>query len=107
MATLATQNIGTGGLGATYSPVTASDKVVPGDGTFLHVKNGSASSVTVELVTPQTVDGLAVADRQVSVPASGDRFIAVPDMYADRTDSGLATVNFLATTSVTVAVLRA
>lgn len=108
MATYATENIGTGGLAATYRTAALSDKVTPGDGTFLHVKNGSASAVTVTLVTPGTVDGLAVADRMVSVPATSDRFIAVPENpYINFADGGLAEIQFSAITSVTFAVLRA
>lgn len=108
MATYSTENIGTGGLAATYRAASASDKVAPGDGTFLHVKNGSATvALTVTLVTPGTVDGLPVGDRAVSVPVSADRFIAVPENpYMNYTD-GLAEIQFSATASVTFAVLRA
>lgn len=107
MATVATQSVGTGGLNATYSAATASDKVLPGSNTVLHVKNGGGGALTVTLVTPGTVDSLAVADRVVSVPAGEDRFISVPGgIYANRADGGLATVTFSPTTSVTFAVLR-
>ena len=107
MATVAAQPVPTGGLGATYSAASAEDKFVPGEGVILHVKNGGGSPCTVTLVTPGTVDSLAVADRTVSVPAAGERFIAAPgDYYANRSDGGLATVQFSPTTSVTFAVLR-
>ena len=107
MATFTTQNVGTGGLAATYAAVSASDKLVPGDGSFVHVKNASAAAVAVTLVTPQTVDGLLVDNRLVTVAAATDQFVAVPSgLYGNRADGGLATVEFSPITSVTAAVLR-
>lgn len=107
MATVATQNVGTGGLAAVYSAASASDKFTPGDGTALHVKNGGAGALTVTLVTPGTVDALAVADRAVTVAAGTDQFISAPStLYANRADGGLATVQFSPITSVTFAVIR-
>lgn len=107
MATRATESIGTAGLEATYHVAeVGGDKVAPGDGTFLHVVNGDAADKTVTLVTPQTVDTLAVADRAVVVTAGESRFIAVPGMYRDPAD-GLASLTWSAITSVTFAVLRA
>lgn len=107
MATVATQNVGTSGLEATYSAASASDKVLPGSSTVLHVKNGGGADTTVTLITPGTVDSLAVDNRAVVVTAGEDRFITVPsDLYANRADGGLATVTFSPTTSVTFAVLR-
>ena len=60
----------------TVPPLTASDRFqIPNNGTVqILVKNGAtASIITVE--TPSTVDGLAVADREVTVAADTDVII--------------------------------
>ena len=48
--------------------VTANTYLMPNDGrTTLHVKNATGSTCVVTIATPKTVDGLAVADRTVSI----------------------------------------
>jgi hypothetical protein len=114
VATLTTQTITAGGLSPTYAPAdVAGDKLKPGKTTFLHVKNEDVAAMTVTLATPATVDGLEIADRPVTVDAGDDQMIPVPDkdsmgrpLYGDPADSGLASVSYSATTSVTVAALR-
>lgn len=107
MATLTTQVMALAGLNPTYVAAAAGgDKIKPGDGVFLHVKNGDASSHTVTLVTPGDVEGLAVADRAVAVPAGQDRMIPVPvGLYRNPVD-GLASITYDAVTSVTVAAIQ-
>lgn len=106
MATVTTQSITNAGAATTYSAASpGGDRFLPADGTFLHVKNGSGSPITVTLVTPGTVDGLAITDRAVSVPATSERFIAVPDSLY-RSSDGLADITWSATTTVTFAVVR-
>lgn len=108
MATLAVQNITTAGIAPTYAAATATtgDRFLAADGTFLHVKNGGVASTSVVLTTPDTVDSdLDVEDRTISVPAAGERLIAVPDdLY--RASDGLGTVVCTPNTSVTLAVIR-
>lgn len=108
MATRATETIAATGTAATYHVATATtgDKVAAVDGTVLHVKNGSGVSTNVTLATPGTVEGLAIADRTVAVPAGQDRFIALSKVYRDPAD-GLATVVCDPAASVTFAVVRA
>lgn len=107
MATVNTQNITNLGTAATYSAASpGGDRFLPADGTFLHVKNGGGSPITVTLVTPGSVDGLAVADRPISVPAGSDRFIAAPSKLY-RSNDGLGDVTWSGTTSVTFAAIRA
>ena len=106
MATRTSESIPTAGLAPTYNAASAGgDKLAPGEGVFIHVKNGSASPITVTLATPQTVDTLAVADRTVSVPNAAERFIAVPNLYRDPAD-GLAAITWSAVTTVTFAAMR-
>jgi hypothetical protein len=107
VATLTTQTITAGGLSPTYAAASVSgDKLRPGKTTFLHVKNGDVASMTVTLATPGTVDGLAIADRAVTVGAGDDQMIPVTALYGDTSDSGLASVTYSAITSVTVAAIR-
>lgn len=108
MATRATETIAATGTEATYHAATATtgDKVAAVDGTVLHVKNGSGASTDVVLTTPGTVEGLAIADRTVAVPAGEDRFIALSKVYRDPAD-GLATFVCTPATTITFAVVRA
>jgi hypothetical protein len=88
---------------------TNGDTAPCGSGTFLLVKNASGSGITVTLTTPGVVDGrLAIADSTSPSIAltSGLGIIPLPaSLYADPT-TGLATINYSATGSVTVAVVR-
>lgn len=74
---LTVQDIVRTGLEATYS---AGDDVNghsfdnTGENVVLHVKNG-VTAVNVTIITPNTTDGLALADRVVTVPDSGERMI--------------------------------
>lgn len=103
MATLSKQVAGTSGLAVTLSAASGGGDLCPtGKGVFLLVKNGDGSSHTVTLATPDTVDGLAVADRVVTVAAGATEVIPLPDdLYRD-TD-GFAHLTYSAVTSVTVA----
>lgn len=104
MATLATQSITTSGIGATYVTPGVSDRFQPAASTFIHIKNANASSCTITLTTPFTLDGLALADRVITVPATSERFIDVPDTLY-RSSDGLGDLVVTPTTSVTIAVL--
>lgn len=105
MATLDVTTVtssGTSLLGAAAD--SGGDAVAPG--ALLVVNNGSASEVTVTLVTAQTVDGdLPVADRDVAVPAGESAAIRVPSSYKDP-ETGLVDVTYSSATDVTVLALR-
>jgi hypothetical protein len=108
MATLGIQTVALAGTNATYANAAAGgDKVACGDRTFLHVKNGSASPVTVTLTSTGAIRGQTVSNVTVSVPASGDRFIGpiARELFAGASD-GLCAVGYSATTTVTVAALQ-
>jgi hypothetical protein len=63
------------GLEASYIAVEASSTFVnDGKRTFVHIVNG-AEAMNMGFVTPNTVDGLAVADRAVAVGSSEEHFI--------------------------------
>lgn len=107
MATLTTQVIGQTGTAITFAAASGGgDACATGSDVKLLVKNGDASSHTVTLVTPGTVDGdLAIADRAVAVAAGATAAIPVTDRYRDPA-TGLASLTYDAVTSVTVAVIR-
>jgi hypothetical protein len=112
MATLATQEIGLGGLAPAYAAAAGGgDAFTPDADTFLHVKNGSGGAITVTVATPGSLLGgaLAVPDVAVSVPAGGERMIGPfpPSYFADSANSGLAAITYSGVTSLTIAVLRA
>lgn len=74
---------------------------------FLHVRNGSGAAITVTVVVPGNTEfGVAQPDPTVSVPAGGDRLIAIRPGLVDPA-TGTAGVTYSAVTSVTVAVVSA
>lgn len=106
MATVAPQRPNLTGLAATYAAASAGgDKFDPGERVVLHVKNASAASVTVTVVTPNTILGLAVADAQVAVPAGAERFIGPFPREHFAGSDGLVSVTWSAAASVTFAVV--
>ncbi len=109
MAALTTLNIPLAGVAPSYAAAAAGgDTFLPTNNTFLHVKNASGSAITVTIVTPGSVQGQAVADTAVSVPATtGERLIGPmrADLYA-RTSDGRADITYSAATSVTIGVFE-
>jgi len=81
------------------------DIIECGGDVFLWVDNGSAGEVDVTIQTPLTVEGLAVAENVVTVPAGGVRLIGPINRRAFGQPSGdakgKAYVDFSAVTSVT------
>jgi len=98
------------GLVATYngSLSVANTYLVNNDGkTILHFKKSAAVDCVVTVQTPGQVDGLAIAERTVTVPAStGDKFIGPfpPSVYNDQVHDLRFTLSDI--DGVTVAVLR-
>lgn len=76
-AAMTVQQIVRTGLNNTPASVNASDgNYFANDGrVFLHVINGSGSSINVTVGTPGSVDGLAISDLVVAVPAGDERMI--------------------------------
>lgn len=110
MALLTAQTVAKAGITPAYSAVTASDTITPVSGTvqFLHVKNASGSAVTVTLVDPgSTPFGSAATNPTVSVPATtGDKMIGPLPLSLASASTGLITVTYSATTSVTAALVQ-
>jgi len=105
-----TQQITRAGLAPVLTEPTVDGDVIDAGAVFLYVDNASAGAVTVTAVTPVTVDGLALADSPVSVPAGESRLIGPfpPRTFgqpAGSADAGRVYVDYSAQTSVTRAVV--
>jgi len=69
------------------------------------IKNGSGSPVTLTITTPATMDGLAVTDRTVAIPA-GEMHLLGPWPTKYYNDSnGQVSLGYSAETSVEVAII--
>lgn len=106
MAALPTQVPPLAGLAIDFDPATSGgDTCLTGAGVLLLVKNGDSGAHTVTLATPGTVNGLAIADRTVSVAAGATEAIPVTGDYRDPA-TGRASITYDGVTSVEVAVIR-
>ncbi|MFD1656996.1 hypothetical protein ACFSL4_01780 [Streptomyces caeni] len=109
MAALATNVVPLTGLRIDDKFVSATaggDDCATGAGVALLIKNGDASSHTVTLVTPGTVNGLAIADRPVVVAAGQEAAVLVDDEYRDPS-TGRASITYdAAPATLTVCVIR-
>lgn len=110
MALLTPQVQARTGLAPSYGAVTASDTIAqaPGVVQFLHVKNANAGACTVTVLDGgKTPAGSSAAASGVTVPATtGDRMIGpLPNILADPV-TGLITVTFSPTASVTAALVQ-
>ena len=110
---LSIQDAARGGLVLAYTtsttvpPLTASDRFqIPNNGNVqIMVKNGAtATIVTVE--SPSTVDGLAVADRTVTVAANTDAVLGPypPSVYND--SDGNLNISFDDVAHVSIVAIR-
>lgn len=105
MATLATQKIGRAGITPTFAAATAGgDQFTPSNTTYLEVKNGGGSSITVTVATTVQVDGMSVGNVVVTVAAAGDVKLGPfpPRDFLDASGDGLASITYSGVTSVTI-----
>ncbi len=103
MAALTVESMSRSGLEPTHTAINAGGDTFINDGkkTFIYLRNG-ATALTLTIVTPATVDGLAVADRTVSIGTNEDHIIGpwptdqygntVSLTYSDATDGTMAVV---------------
>ena len=76
MADLSVETTARTGLNPTYNTAAnGGDAFVNTGNEVVHIKNSGGSGRTVTFATPATVDGLAVADRDVTVPAGEERIV--------------------------------
>lgn len=115
MATLTVQNIVESGLEATFVAAAAGGDVVPNDSsqrTFVWVKNGGGSDITVTVTSQQTTTRapgfgqVSKASQVVTVTAGEDRLIGPFPDAAYNNSSGNVALTYSAVTSVTIAALK-
>lgn len=106
-SSLTVQDVVRSGLSPSYASAEGDGNSFANNGrVVLHAKNGSGGSITVTIQTPGTVDGLAVSDRTVAIPAGEERIIGVfPPADYNQSD-GSVYVDYSGVTSLTVAALR-
>ncbi|NUS17090.1 MAG: hypothetical protein HOY69_37805 [Streptomyces sp.] len=109
MALLPIQTVKASGISPTFGAAAAGGDKVPlnAPNTWLHVKNGGGSTVTVTITTQNSAyKGLTIPDRTVTVAASGEQLIGPldPTLHADINTQ--ASIGYSAVTSVTVAAFR-
>lgn len=107
MATLTAQAIVRTGLEPSYaSAAGGGDEFVNTGVQALHVKNGSGGDIVVTIETPNAVDTLAIADRDVTVPAGEERIIGPFPTSHYNDANGKVQITYDGVTSLTVAVLQ-
>lgn len=96
-----------GGTSAALATPLSTETVLPYDDLILHVKNASGSPITVTVTDAGSTASASVASNPtISVPATtGDKYYYV-NQYLTNPATGLITVAFSATTSVTAEWLR-
>jgi hypothetical protein len=81
-----------------------------GQDIVLHVINGGGAPINVTITTPDTVDGLAIADQVIAVTNAEDRFIGPfrNDLYgqAEQGMTKAVLVDLSDDTSVTLAAIQ-
>jgi hypothetical protein len=74
---------------------------------FVHIFNDDTASKTITIPVPQTISGLSVEDKTVSIPASTDMLIGpFLERQTYRQDDGTVYIDYSATTLVTIAALE-
>ena len=108
MALLTAQAIVRAGLAPAFTAVNASDTITADGSTYvLHVKNANAGACTVTLDDAgATPGGSGATDPTVTVPATtGERLIYIPNALVNPA-TGVITVSYSPTASVTAALYR-
>lgn len=107
MATLTVQTIDRDGYNIAFAAAAGGgDEFVNTGSEFILVKNDDASAKTLTIATPRTVDGLAVADRPVVIPA-GEQWPIGPLPTSTYNDgNNKVQITYDAVTSLSLAVMK-
>lgn len=107
MATLAVAKLNRNGVDpAGVAAAALGDDFVNTGKEAVLLENGSGAPINVTFETPGTVDGLAIADKVVAVPAGGARVVGPfpPSAYNDA--QGKVKMTYSDVTTLTVKVLQ-
>lgn len=108
MATLTSQEIVRAGVEPSYAACAGGgDEFVNTSKEFVHIKNGAGATQTVTFATPATVDGLAVANRDVAIPAGEERMIGPfpASTYSDANAKVQMTYDAVVTLTIAVVIV--
>ena len=102
------QTLARAGLSATYEACDTNGNYFTNDGmTFIHIKNANAGTPTLTIATANTVDGLAIADRTVTMFATtGDKMIGPLPASVYNDANGRVQLTYSAVTDLTIAVIK-
>jgi hypothetical protein len=107
MAALAPQAVDRDGVAITFADATAGGDTAPAnDQNVLLVRNDSAGSITVTLVTPRDVQGLSIADLAVPVAVGAETALRLGPRNVFGDADGNVSITYSAAASVTVAVIQ-
>ena len=107
MATLTVQEITRSAITPIYGAAAGGGDQFANDGrTYIHIKNGGASPITLTIATQMTVDGKAVADDAITVTNGQERIVGPfpPGIYNDA--NNMVQLTYSGVTSVTVGAFR-
>ena len=103
----AAQSIVRAGLEAAYDACNADGNYFTNTGNeFIHIVNAAVADQTITIATPATVDGLAVADRAVAIPASEERMIGPFPASVYNDANSKVQMTFDAVVTLTIAVIK-
>jgi hypothetical protein len=106
MAQLTVQKIALTGVSPVYNVASITgDSFINNGRTYVHVKNGGASAVTVTLDSKQLSNYGTDVDIIISIPAGAERVIGFLDPLRFSNDLGIANIAYSAVTSVTVSII--
>ena len=107
MATLAVQTLAKTGTQLTENACAGAGDEFANDGkTILWFKNSNASTRTLTLVTQATTDGLAVADRTVTLLGTDDTQVSDLDRQVYNDTNGRVQMTYSTEVGLTVAVFK-
>jgi hypothetical protein len=107
MAVLTVQQIALAGIVPSYAAAAGGGDEFANDGrTFLHVKNGGGSPITVTVTTPKKVKGVDIENPAISVSNGSEKMIGPFDPEIFTATDGNVDVAYSGVTSVTVAAVK-
>lgn len=107
MATLTVQTIAKTGTQLTENACAGGGDAFANTGAvILWIKNSNASSRTLTIVSQATTDGLAVADRTVTIPGTDDTQIGDLDRNVYNDSNGLCQLTYSTEVGLTIALFK-
>lgn len=105
MATLITQPISQAGLQPSYQAASSGgDQYTPSSVTFLALKNGSGSPITLTVATTATIYGQPIGNIAISIPSSSEVFCGPFDPgEVQQSGSSLANLTYSGVTNLSIA----